>query len=476
VLRFVFWAMNIFLSTTLFAEVDYEIRRLPNSLGKQFVDANGNKSLIIPTFVSNNGIIGGMQLTWSFDQKYSDGATALVKQSGYLYDLKTRTFIAQFIGGFPVTQVTDEHYISKRLHPNGQRWQTWRCPIDGIVPRSGNPSISDNPSCVLLDNDYLDQTPNGGSGVIFDKDEYWASWFIGINVVYSNFVVLPNNTAAVNNLGSTYVYDWADEVGSVPDSSQDTAGRYYSVNGFTETMRGMQKKAFDAINDDDLLKSSNYSGTYAGAVNGKDSAWFFKTFEPVERIDGTYVAEVDQPVKVHQVIFDSDGYASATSILINEINHETGHYLRPLAVSKNGLILTDRGICSFSSNCTDINYFSDIYFMDEGTSYSGDLVFENGNILLADDDESFYLLEVNGQESRIFYFEESAQQKFGETLREETDFEYPYGPGFSRTLTRTFRWSENGEYGFVFGQLEDGRPRVYSYQQAVNVNKLLILP
>lgn len=452
----IFWVVLLF-SSVLQAQSDYEISRLPNSTGKYFTDVNGNQRFIVPTFISDNGVLAGMRLTW----KASDGGGAdeLVAQSGYLYDLNSGAYIAQNVGGFPITQVTNSDYISKRLHPNGQRWQTWRCPISSLTPRASNPAIHDNPDCVLLDNDYLDQTPNNGEG---SKDAYWASWFIGINIMYT-YSPIVNNRMAVNTLGTTYVMDMTDDAGHNPLSQEPWGGHLYRSNGQVILQSDPLDSVYQALINDGV-DVSKLVGNRLGQYQGKDAYWFFTDYEPTQLEDGSEVYEVVEPAKVYQVLMEEDNSVVLTSIVLNRMNPESGYYVRPVSISKDGIIVTDMGVCSFSTGCTEqpINGVMPNFSMDPS---SGEFLMKNNTMVGAHSDGSgIVVYDFNQSPVLAFDIEEEAENKFLESFG-NTGFVFPFGPGFNRTHGKSIHWSNSGEHIVLFGKLESGQSRIYYYKR-----------
>lgn len=195
------------LSTTANASLDPDLYRLPASVANEFLDINGNIRQLIPTSINDGGLMAGMRLTWTAD---GDRVSALVGQGSFLYDLNSRSFMAQHILNMAITYLGPDFYIGKRLHPNGIRWQTHRCPLSGLEADTNGQYT--NPDCVLIDNDYLNPA-------IASED--WAGAFIALNMYRAMTEHLGSN-----QIGSTLVTDFPDDF---PLSTPAT--NYYRADG-----------------------------------------------------------------------------------------------------------------------------------------------------------------------------------------------------------------------------------------------------
>jgi len=409
---------------------DYQLRRLPISTGQQFIDANGNLRVILPSHISNDGIMGGIRLTWERPEE-GGGVVRLVNQSGYLYDLNSRTFIAQQISQQAITYVGSDHYLSKRLHPNSRRWQTYRCPLNGLVQRPDS-TVYDNPSCVLIDNDFLDQEPPQGTA-----ESFWASQFISFTMLAASGF----GYVASNQNGSSAVYDLYD------DHSQPGPDRYnlYTVNGHKIPVDAAFYAA--AGIDYDPIADNSASFTMFGAQGASDVGW---------------LAFNGEPSIVHKIVLLPDGSPQSTSIVINQQKPDMT-YSEVLAISKDGLILTSTGTCTFDSGCTDGLVFDEPVEMG-GTS----MIFLNNGLWVAGNlmgTSDFMIADFRSNEPHGVYPEQVIEDRFSEQLGSGPAFVFPASVSFNSALRLSPSVSEDGNHIVIAGRLTDGRYRVYHFQK-----------
>ncbi|MBQ0754444.1 MAG: hypothetical protein KBT87_01355 [Gammaproteobacteria bacterium] len=414
---------------------DYQLRRLPISLGKQFEDANGNQRVILPSYISNSGIMGGSRLTWErpVDELGNPlpGVTRLVNQSGYLYDLNTRTYIAQHIAGQSVSYVGDDFYISKRLHPSVRRWQTYRCAIEGLVQRPDS-NLYDNSSCVLIDNDWLNQTPPHGT-----VESYWASQFITITMLsVSGFGYSGTNAAS-----SSVVWDIDD---NYPVYETDQAN-LYRANG--------QKIALD----DAFISSTGVPVSSEGDIvkvfgmsEGKDTFW-----------GGVNSADGAAPASVYQVQLQDDGTSQTTQIVINQILAD-GSYADVLMVSKSGLILTESGTCSFASGCTDgVTFVSPLAATNMSPLFLGDGLLIGGSASAG----GSQILDLRTDTPEGLDVVAAVQEKFGETLVSSGSFVFPQTTTNNGSLSANISVSESGDHIVIAVKTVENGYRMYYFEK-----------
>lgn len=240
------------LVTPVAAEIsDYDIRRLPASVANEFQNANGDTRLFIPTSINNQGHLSGMRLT------LKQGANPEIEndftEASYIYDLNNRNFIAQSIPGTSIVQIGEGYYISKRLHPSGNRWQTFRC---GYSLEGNNEIIpNNNPACELIDNDYI-----GYTAVNLNP----ATWR---NLYKISLILLKNAAPRVTTFnGDAFVADFTNDPENAVKAniylkngnsiSSDSIISLLRDNGFPEMDTNTLENSFIALNN---TESSNPS-------------------------------------------------------------------------------------------------------------------------------------------------------------------------------------------------------------------------
>lgn len=424
-------------SSTWAALDDYTLRRLPISLARQFEDVNGNLRVILPSYVNDNGIMGGIRLTWErpidAEGNPGPGVTRLVNQSGYLYDLNTRTFIAQHIAGQIITYVANDSYISKRLHPGMRRWQTYRCPISGLVQRPDS-TVYDNPACVLIDNDLLNQTPPQGS-----LEAYWASQYITVNMLgVSGF-----GYGATNAAGSSVVWDLDD---NHPSGGED---RYnlYRANG-------------QAIPVDDAFYTAagiDPDPTYGvvtmfGLSDSRDTAWIGV------HTDGT------GPASVHRVQLRDDGTPETTTIQLNQIG-AGGAYADVFGISKNGLVVTGAGTCTFATGCTDLVPFTTpVEFTGTSPLLLNNAIWVGAN--LPEMPSGFAVIDLRGAQPESIDPLAMILARFNETpVTSGGSFVFPQTTQYNGAMSASISVSESGNHLVFALKTQENGYRVYYFRK-----------
>lgn len=413
------------LSTTAFCGIDdYELHRLPISVGNEFTNAVGDVRQFMPTSINNAGLMAGTRLTWTPDG--NGRTTGVTNQASYIYDLESRTYLAQPIAGMAITHIGDEVYLGKKLHPNGQRWQTWRCPISGLVEDAAR-GVWTNPECDLIDNDYLDQNLTQGD---------WAGAFI-----FGNYARLTTDLTYSNARGGSLVLDF-------PDDATDVASitfNYYKSDGLFRNLND-----YPVLND--LFDPNGQSGpakfVRLSSENGSDVIY------EVTSTDGA------SPETVHRVeIVDGEWDVSRTSLAVDWLDVETGDYVTVVTVTDDGYIVTNKGICSFNDFCSnkvsfeawpeeELNRYSDF-----GVYIDADVAVAAGNMApLCNSSEEQCALDVYFYEissGSWITFSDKVHEKFPEKL-DIKSLTYSF-PGFANVSgpmaqPNQMRVSRNGKY------------------------------
>lgn len=294
------------------ATLSPDLYRLPASVGNEFLDINGNIRQIIPTSINDDGLMSGMRLTWTPD---GDHVAALVGQGSFLYDLNSRSFIAQHILNMAITYVGPDFYIGKRLHPNGIRWQTHHCPLDGLEADTNGQYT--NPDCVLIDNDYLNTAI---------PPEDWAGAFIALNMYRAMTEHLGSN-----QLGSTLVTDFPDDF---PLSTPAT--NYYRADGsvinITNTATYLTG-IFGRTTGDGQLAMQTHSGT---------SDVFYAIYQSVDGV---------APGEVAWASYPSGGSTPVVSRQNIDWIDSNGDQVSILGINEQRDVLTTAGLCNLDDNC-----------------------------------------------------------------------------------------------------------------------------
>lgn len=292
---------------------NYTLRRLPAALGNEFTNGNGDTRQFIPTSISNSGLLAGTRITWTPDG--NGGIADLKGQASYIYDLNTRTYIADNIRLMAITHITDDSYIAKRLHPAGTRWQTYRCPISGLVQITNHVGamVWDNPQCTLIDNDALDAD-------IPETD------FQGAFVYVNGFYRPQEEWRASNEQGSTIVADYPSDFDTgVPQPV------YYRANGTVQAYSG---------NDDVILTGIFQRQTHPDnfvlqTVEGGDDVMM-----------ALYPTDGTAPAEIVKAIFS--GTSTTPALETYPVTWQypgTTEYQEVMSVSPAGDVMTFGGVC-----------------------------------------------------------------------------------------------------------------------------------
>ena len=309
---------------------NYKLFRLPASTGNEFTNAVGDTRQFVPTSINNSGLLAGTRLTWTPDG--NGGVVQMKGQASYIYDLNTRSFVADYIKLMAITHIGDTHYIGKRLHPNGKRWQTYRCPISGLVQdASGN---WENPSCVLINNDYLDQNFSSGD---------WAGLFLFVNNL---FKPAGGELISSNELSSSIVMDFDDDM-----INNDGIGIYYRADGSQITYTDSHAFLTQAFG------KPTYESNLALQTSEGTSDIFVATY-PVDNVTQT-------PAQVSFLTYPAGiSVPDVQHIDIDWIDSATGQLVEVYGVNASGNVLTSAGVCridKIAGTCADqtaIDYLS----------------------------------------------------------------------------------------------------------------------
>lgn len=233
------------ITTPVTAQIsDYELRRLPASVANEFQNANGDTRLFIPTSINDQGHLSGMRLT------LKQGADPNIEndfiEASYIYDLNNRQFIAQSIPGTSIVHIGTGHYISKRFHPNGNRWQTYRCNYSATINNEIVPP--NNPACTLIDNDYL------GNAAVTSSPATWR------NLYKVSLMILKNAAQRVTTKdGDTLVADFTDDPQNAikvnvylkngPTVTSDSIISSLKANGFPDMDSNTLESSYGSLNN-----------------------------------------------------------------------------------------------------------------------------------------------------------------------------------------------------------------------------------
>ena len=411
---------------------DYELRRLPISVGNEFSNSVGDTRQFIPTSINNNGLMAGTRLTWRPDG--NGDALSVTNQASYIYDLESRAYLASPIAGMAITFIGDTDYIGKKLHSNGLRWQTWRCPISGLVEDVAR-GVWTNPACVLIDNDYLDQDVAAGD---------WAGFF-----VFGNFYRAANDLVkGSNSKASSLVMDLPDDF----DGDELETTNYYKSDG---TVKNSVE-----LSQDPMWESLGDAGS-----NGF-SLFSFENGHDVFYVMGAPDSSVT-PGKVYRAeVGVSDFNLSVTETEINWVDIGTGEYVAPLAVNESLDVFTTHGVCNLYDGCSTKQSFAAEKFFPVNSS-STNFIFDDEVVVsetcafgsACAPDLYFYDIETDSE----FSFSNKVFQKFSEDL-DLTAITYAF-PGFLAVAKAgspgIMRFSRNGKYIVVVARDVGGLFRNY---------------
>jgi hypothetical protein len=415
------FSISLLFSSAYASVNDYDLRRLPASLGNEFTNASGHVRQFMPTTINNAGLMAGTRMTWNPDG--NGGVSAIQGQASYIYDLENRSYVADYIVNMAITYIGDSSYLAKRLHPAGTRWQTYRCPISGLVEDLGR-GVWENPSCDLLDNDYLDQQ-------VPQAD--WAGSFLMFNVMRAGF----DQAFGSNPEGSTIVMDYPDDF---YNSAADKY-TYYSHSG-TSVHSSEAPQSWVNLTDNGNPNSIMFFG-YEG---GNDVIY------TAEEADSSV-----SPANVLRLEIPNDTLDPVVSQTeIEWIDPSTGEYVDVAAINESGDVLTKNGVCNLSDGClskTNIDF--------SGLTTGGDM--QGSTFMSYFDDEVFVIpycfSEPEGScQSEVilydvgsdqpFYLSDLVFNKFSEMLDyEESVFTFPnFGAVVGSSLDARVVFSRNGKY------------------------------
>lgn len=411
---------------------DYELRRLPISVGNEFSNSVGDTRQFIPSSINNNGLMAGTRLTWRPDG--NGGVVSVTNQASYIYDLESRSYVASPIAGMAITSIGDADYLGKKLHPNGLRWQTWRCPISGLVEDTAR-GVWTNPGCDLIDNDYLDQD-------VAPAD--WAGFFI-----FGNFYRSGNDLAKGGNAQtSSFVMDLPDDFDG---GGQETTNYFKSDGAFK--------------NSNELAQDPNWAAL-AGVGSEAFSIFTYENGHDVFYVMGQPNSSVEAGKVYRGQVGLNDFSLSVSETSIDWLDVNTGDYVTPLAVNESLDVFTSRGVCSLIDGCSNKTEFNgNNFFPVEGNInnffFDKEVVISEACSSGGPCDVDLYFYEIaTGDE---FGLSDKVFQKFNEDLDLES-ITYTF-PGFMAVVQANspaiMRYSRNGKYVVVVARDVSGVFRNY---------------
>ena len=304
------------LPTCSFAALDdYVLRRLPASVGNEFVNPAGNVRQFVPTSVNDSGLLAGFRLTHVPE---SDGGSAgVVGELSYIYDLNSRSYVAKVINDISIVYMGGDSYIGKRLTRDGSnRWQTLRCPISGLVQNQNE--TWDNPGCQLIDNDLIDDF------TVLENFGFRSELY-----QFANTTTLPTFIGNVaTDQGSVFVADIPDQQDTHPNG--DEASFYFSD--------GTSYKF--VINDAPV--SSLTDGAYRLVQSGSE----------VKLLSAKHdVSSQANPAFYRTYTVSSSGFELDAETYVGTID-SSGYVSTPLAISVQGSVINTAGYCADFDSCS----------------------------------------------------------------------------------------------------------------------------
>lgn len=385
---------------------NYSLRRLPAALGNEFSNANGDTRQFIPTSISDSGLLAGTRLTWTPDG--NGGIADLKGQASYIYDLNTRTYVADNIRLMAITHITNDNYVAKRLHPAGTRWQTYRCPISGLVQitTSAGALVWDNPSCVLIDNDALD------AGI--PQTDFQGAF------LYVNGVYRPGEEwRGSNEQGSTIVANYPDDF-----DSELPQPVYYRANGTVQTYTGTDDVVLTGI----FQRQTHPDNFILQTVRGADDV-----------LVAHYPTDGTAPAEIVKAVFS--GTSTVPTIETYPVDWQApggGEYLDVVSVSPAGDVMTFAGVCQVLApndgcvNQTTIDFSTLAAGLGADASAAEPQILNNEIILVRSCDQqsdpqcsgSVYLFDISTQ--LLEKLDNLVLGKFGEQLNPiATTYSFP---------------------------------------------------
>ena len=428
---------------------DYTLRRLPATLANEVVNPAGNIRHFVPTSVNDNGLLAGFRLTFVPDE--DGGTTGVLGEVGYIYDLNSRTYIAKTITNISITYIGEQVYIGKRLTRNGSnRWQTLRCPLSGLV-QNENGTWS-NPGCEIIDNDLVDNyLPLDDFG---NRSELYHT----ANVANIPFIGLSTSTPG----GASFVYDLPDNNDPQPDGDE---GTLYFEDG-TQYHFVINDAPVSAIDD----------GAFA-LVNSGGGEQMYHAFSSPD--------SPSLPITLDLYDVDQTGFSLVSSYQ-SGMTDSSGYVASPVAVSRNGKVLSTAGLCYGFSACTTPDVSIDLWqaFADAGlvevvnglpdyanppgavSSYLSDdgvLAMMSCPAALNDLCVSAFVLDTKDATPLLESPFDYSEQKFGEVAVLDNLFPIKLGFGNLVSVPQRLHMSPNGKYIVAVTKLDDGRVARYSF-------------
>ena len=425
---------------------DYTLRRLPATLGNEVINQAGNIRHFVPTSVNDAGLLAGFRLTYV--PEAGGGTSGVVGEVSYIYDLNSRTYMAKTIKNISITYIGDQDYIGKRLTRNGtDRWQTLRCPMSGLIQ---NPdSTWSNNACDVIDNDLIDgYTPLNNFG--FRSELYHTA----------NVTTLPFMTSNISTPeGTSFVIDIPANNDNHPDGDEGTI--YFSSG---ESYRFV-------INEAPLSSIDN--GAYKVFEDGGEvSLYHAQNNENNPALPSTFSSYT----------ISSEGF-SLEQQYDSSLTDSTGYVATPIAISRNGKVVTTAGYCASFLNCGVPDVGVDLWAKMADAGISGPpLDLSNPPELLSRNlsDNGVLAIQVCSAESEapcakafVMDLEESSpafvspfvysEQKFGEVAVVEHLFPMKLGYADRASMPQRLHISPNGHYIVAVTRLDNGKIARYSF-------------
>lgn len=334
---------------------DYELRRLPASVANEFQNSNGDTRLFIPTSINDQGHLSGMRLT------LKQGANPDIEndftESSYIYDLNNRAFIAQSIPGTSIVQIGTGYYISKRFHPNGNRWQTYKCNYSTTINNDIVPP--NNPACNLIDNDYL------GNAVATSSPATWR------NLYKVSLMILKNAAQRVTTKGGdTFVADFTDDPQNVikaniylesgPIVTSDSIISSLKANGFPDMDFNTLESSYSHLSNPAASNPSLVLAIPSGQefIPTKVDLTTMQVTESASQIDQS--DPITNPIGISQnaSVYYTGGYCNSSDLCDNRFSLNTSS-IEQFTINNNlnigaanqEIFLDENGIASFFKYC-----------------------------------------------------------------------------------------------------------------------------
>lgn len=428
---------------------DYTLRRLPATLGNEVVNAAGNIRHFVPTSVNDDGLLAGFRVTFFPDT--DGGTTGIVGEVSYIYDLNSRAYVAKTIQNISITYIGEQVYIGKRLTRDGSnKWQTLRCPLSGLV-QNPNGTWANN-ACDLLDDDLIDDyLPLDDFG---NRSELYHT----ANVANVPFIGLRTSTPG----GANFVYDFPDNNNTQPNGDE---GTFYLEDGSSYHF---------VINDAPM--SSIGDGAFTVFHDGTNQQLYHAFTNPDVPSD---------PATYNLYTVSSAGFLLNNSHT-SSVTDSSGYVAYPLAVSRNGEVLSTAGLCYSFISCSTPDLAIDLWqsFMETGlvADVSGVPDYSNPPTLVSSslsDDGVLAVMGCLASETppctRAFVLDTQdvspgfespftyTEAKFGEVAAVSNLFPIKLGMANVVSVPQRVHMSPNGRYLVAVTKLSDGRVARYSF-------------